>query len=185
MKFIDKALRCWRVSEALKLLPDNYNRVFDIGCHDGYLLNRINNGKIYIDGCDPYCKILNPHAKSKIFSVSFPSKIGNSKLRGPYDVIFALAVFEHFTKIDLTKSSRKINSMLSKNGRLIVTIPSPLADKILDFLLFLKLIDGQELHQHTSLDVNVLINYFSKNFRLKHKKKFQFGLNNILVFEKK
>ena len=44
MKLIDKVLRQWRVNVAIKALPAKVNKVFDIGCDDGYLLNMIDDG---------------------------------------------------------------------------------------------------------------------------------------------
>ncbi len=104
--------------------------------------------------------------------------------RGLYDAIFALAVFEHFAEKDLIESSHRIAEMLSDRGRLIVTVPHPCVDTILDVLKFLKLIDGQALEEHHGFDPQSLVVVLSKTLRLKSKKTFQLGLNNLFVFEK-
>lgn len=184
MKLIDEVLRSWRVSMAIKAMPIEVNRAFDIGCDDGYLLNRIDDGKILLDGCDPRLNIELSLPRSKLMQGFFPSVLDAQAHRGPYDAIFALAVFEHFTEEDLIKSSQKIAEMLSDNGKLIVTVPHPLVDKILDVLMFLKLIDGQALEEHHGFDPNSLLTILSQHLKLKSKKTFQLGLNNLFIFEK-
>jgi hypothetical protein len=51
--------------------------------------------------------------------------------------------------------------MISPNGRLIITIPHPFVDKILDVLIFLHLIEGQEIEAHHGFDLEALLGYFS------------------------
>lgn len=184
MKWFDKVLRRWRVNAALKVMPDEVNAVFDIGCDDGYLLNRVNSGKMCLEGCDPRLPTSTSSPGFKLSQGFFPSVLDNDEHHGPYDAIFALAVFEHFTEDDLLNSSHRITEMLSDHGRLIVTVPHPFVDKILDVLMFLKLIDGQALEEHHGFDPEDLVNILSRHFRLVTRKKFQLGLNNLFVFEK-
>ncbi len=105
-------------------------------------------------------------------------------MQASYDAIFALAVFEHFSDNDMRQSASVIAKMLSPKGRLIVTIPHPFVDKILYFLVSLHLIEGQKLDEHHGFDPNILLTYFSDFLRLVKHEKFQFGLNNVLVFER-
>jgi len=74
--------------------------------------------------------------------------------------------------------------MLSDNGQLIVTVPHPFVDKILEGLMLLKLIDGQALEEHHGFDPKSLVTLLAKHLQLKSRKTFQFGLNNLFVFEK-
>lgn len=184
MKFLDKALRWWRVGVALKTVPANVAAVFDIGCDDGYLLRKFKDSNLRLDGCDPRLSISSITANSNLYQGYFPSVLSGVQLNGVYDVFFALAVFEHFTEDDLDKSSLMISKMLSENGLLIVTVPHPFVDKILDILLYLRLIDGQALEEHHGFDPESLISILSNHLRLKKRDKFQLGLNNIFVFEK-
>lgn len=184
MKLIDKLLRTWRVNVALKAVPNQVKAVFDIGCDDSYLLNRIDDGKMRLDGCDPRLAANSISPNSKLLQGFFPSVMQDSEHYGSYDIIFALAVFEHFTEADLTESSHRIAQMLNDTGRLIVTVPHPLVDNILDVLMFLKLIDGQALEEHHGFDPDTLAIVLSNELKLKTREKFQFGLNNLFVFEK-
>ena len=137
-----------------------------------------------LDCCDPRLGSSCFLPNRKLLRGFFPSVMSDHKQYGPYDAIFALAVFEHFTEEDLIESSQKISEMLSSGGRLIVTVPHPFVDKILDVLLHLRLIDGQALDEHHEFDPKSLIDILSKHLRLKSKKTFQLGLNNLFVFEK-
>lgn len=184
MKFLDKALRWWRVGVALKAVPANVTAVFDIGCDDGYLLRKFKGSNLRLDGCDPRLRISSITANSDLYQGYFPSVLSGVQLNGVYDVFFALAVFEHFTEDDLDKSSLMISKMLSENGLLIVTVPHPFVDKILDVLLYLRLIDGQALEEHHGFDPESLVSILSNHLRLKKRDRFQLGLNNIFVFEK-
>jgi hypothetical protein len=74
--------------------------------------------------------------------------------------------------------------MLSPKGRLIITIPHPFVDKILAVLSFMHLIEGMALDEHHGFDPDALLTYFSGSLRLVKCGRFQFGLNNIFVFER-
>jgi hypothetical protein len=108
--------------------------------------------------------------------------MSNQLQQQKYDVIFALAVFEHFTEEALENSSKKIAEMLTDQGLLIVTVPHPFVDKILDLLQIFKLIDGQALEEHHGFDPRSLSEVLSKHLILKDHKQFQFGLNNLYIF---
>ena len=75
--------------------------------------------------------------------------------------------------------------MLKDDGRLIVTVPHPFVDNILDILMALRLIDGQALEEHHGFDPDSLVDVLSKGLVLKNRRKFQLGLNNVFIFEKK
>jgi hypothetical protein len=184
MKLIDRVLRSWRTSVAISALPSQVNSVFDIGCDDGYLLNKIDDGKILLYGCDPRLQDECSVPRSKLFCGFFPNVLNCDEFSNSCDAIFALAVFEHFSEVDLINSSRKISEILSDRGLLIVTVPHPFVDKILHILMALRLIDGQALHEHHGFNPSTLINIFSRHLFLREKKTFQLGLNNLYVFEK-
>lgn len=183
MKFLDRCIRYWRVRVALNNLPKPLENVFDIGCDDGYLLRKLGPITKRQDGVDPRLPAARIGDNSEIRKGYFPAAIANHQMQGSYDVIFALAVFEHFSEEDLRQSASVISRMLSPEGRLIVTVPSPFVDRILDVLTFLHLIEGQALEEHHGFDPDQLRVYFSGSLRLVEHKKFQFGLNNVFIFE--
>jgi 2-polyprenyl-3-methyl-5-hydroxy-6-metoxy-1,4-benzoquinol methylase len=184
MKFLDKFIRNWRVNVALKNQPKIMENVFDIGCDDGYLLQKLSHITKRQDGIDPRLNTGAISPNSEIKKGFFPSAIEEHQIQGTYDAIFALAVFEHFSEKDIQQSASVIARMLSPEGRLIITVPHPFVDKILDVLLFLHLIEGQALEEHHGFDPETLLGYFSNSLRLIKRERFQFGLNNVFVFEK-
>lgn len=184
MKLTDKILRYWRVTVALRHLPKCTDTVFDIGCDDSYLLKKLQPITKRQDGIDPRLHSGHIENNSELIKGYFPSSIHKKQLNGSYDVIFALAVFEHFLESDLRESAFTISKMLSKEGRLIVTVPHPFVDKILDLLVRMKLVDGQALDEHHEFDPGKLAFYFSDFLELAAHKRFQFGLNNIYIFKK-
>lgn len=184
MKLLDKFIRSWRVKIALKNTPKTMHKVFDIGCEDGYLLKKLAASVKRRDGVDPSINSNLITIDSEVRKGYFPAAIEDHQLQGCYDAIFALAVFEHFSELDLKNSVAVILKMLSPNGRLIITVPHPFVDVILDVLKFFHLIDGQALEEHHGFDPDELVKYFSASLKLIKREKFQFGLNNIFVFER-
>jgi 2-polyprenyl-3-methyl-5-hydroxy-6-metoxy-1,4-benzoquinol methylase len=184
VKLLDKFIRYWRVSVALNNRPILMGNVFDIGCHDGYLLRKLSHITERQDGVDPRLSANSISPTSEIKKGFFPSVIEDYQMRGAYDAIFALAVFEHFSEKDIQQSAIVISRMLSPEGRLIITVPHPFVDKILDVLIFLHLIEGQALEEHHGFDPEALLGYFSDSLRLVKRERFQFGLNNVFVFER-
>lgn len=185
MKFLDKLIRRWRVDIALRNIPAGAKSAFDIGCDDGYLLNRLDKSIVQRDGIDPRLAADTHVAGGELARGFFPADLSARQLGSSYDVMFALAVFEHFSEEDLQASTDAINRLLSENGRLIVTVPHPLVDKILDVLMYLRLIDGQATEEHHGFDPDSLADIFAKNMRVIEKKSFQFGLNKLFIFGRK
>jgi hypothetical protein len=185
MKTLDKVLRSWRVRKALAETPADVTAVFDIGCDDGFLLAAIPGDGVRRDGCDPLARPGTGADGSTILKGTFPAAVSEagSYRSGEYDAVFALAVFEHFTAEDLRSSSPVIADMLSDRGRLIVTVPHPLVDRILHVLMFLRVIDGQEVHEHHGFDPRTLASELP-DLRLVRRRRFQLGLNHLFVFER-
>jgi 2-polyprenyl-3-methyl-5-hydroxy-6-metoxy-1,4-benzoquinol methylase len=182
MMLLDNFIRYWRVRVALKNRPEIMENIFDIGCDDGYLLQKLSHITKRQDGIDPCTNISSVSNHSEIKKGFFPLAIKDYQMQASYDAIFALAVFEHFSESEIRQSASVINRMLSPQGRLIITIPHPFVDKILDVLISLHLIEGMKLDEHHGFDPDALLTYFSGSLRLVKRGTFQLGLNNIFVF---
>lgn len=184
MKFLDKLLRAWRVKVAIREMPDKIVNIFDIGCNDGYFLRQMAGKTIRQDGCDPRLTSTQINSNSRLLKGFFPNVIEENEVNDTYDVISGLAVFEHFSEEDLQKSATVLAKMLSPQGLIIITIPHPFVDKILDILFLLRLVDAGIIDGHHAFSPDDIIKYFSPHLSLVKKRKFQFGLNNIFVFRK-
>lgn len=173
------------MSVSLKVIPKSAGVFFDIGCDDAYLLKKLSTRATRLDGCDPALDTSITLQNSTLLKGYFPDVVSNQLQQQKYDAIFALAVFEHFTEEALENSSNKIAEMLMDHGLLIVTVPHPFVDKILDLLQIFKLIDGQALEEHHGFDPRSLSEVLSKHLILKDHQHFQFGLNNLYIFMKR
>lgn len=185
MKFLDKVIRYWRVKVALRHVPAGIRSAFDIGCDDGFLLRQLDRPRIIKEGVDPRLeanRLLQDG--TQLLKGYFPKCVEEEQLRGPYDVIFALAVFEHFSEEDIACSASAISKLLTPEGKLIVTVPHPFVDRILDVLMFVRLIDGQATEEHHGFDPDDLVKRLSSSMKLVRRERFQFGLNNLFVFGK-
>lgn len=182
MKPLDRFLRAWRTDVAVRAAPASMQAVLDVGCGDGYLLGRLAADRR--DGLDPTLESDRDETGICLRRGWFPRDLTAFSLTGPYDAIFALAVFEHLSEADLQLARQTIPGLLKPGGRLIITVPHPLVDRILDLLIFLKLIDGQAVHEHHGFDPARLGELASVQLTLVSRTRFQLGLNNLLVFER-
>jgi predicted SAM-dependent methyltransferase len=102
-----------------------------------------------------------------------------------FNAITLLAVLEHIPTSQQNQLAKDCYEYLKPKGRLIITVPSPQVDQILEVLLKLKLIEGMSLEEHYGYKPEHTEQIFaSPQFRLIHKEKFQLGLNNLFVFER-
>lgn len=184
MKFLDKFLRQWRISVAMRHVPETMEYVYDIGCDDGYLINQLKPYTTRQDGVDPCLGKDLISSNSSLKKGYFPSVIDQSQMQEKYNAIFALAVIEHFSENDILSSGPVIAKMLSPKGRLIISVPHPFVDKILHVLSLLNLVDADTLDEHHGFDPALLPVYLADSLKLVKHKKFQLGLNNIYVFER-
>lgn len=182
MKALDKFLRAWRTQVALAQAPTVMQAVLDVGCGDGYLLKRLNAARR--DGLDPTLPEAQDSAGMRLRQGWFPADLESLGMTGPYDAIFSLAVFEHLDDQAIGAARTCLPGLLKPGGRLIISVPHPFVDRILDVLMFLRLIEGQAVHEHHGFDPAELRALASDGLRLASKTTFQLGLNNLFVFEK-
>lgn len=181
MKTLDHVLQRWRIAKAQPYIPSGA-RVLDIGCGDGALFRQL---KSYIGqgvGIDPDLDRTVDMKYYTLISGQFPQDLPESPL---FDVITMLAVLEHIPLEQQSRLAMECMHLLKPQGHLVITVPSPMVDPILDLLRFVRLIDGQALEEHYGFDPHQTPSIFSVESMVLHKaKKFQLGLNNLFVFKK-
>jgi SAM-dependent methyltransferase len=182
MRLLDRYLRARRIAMAAPYLPIGARRVLDIGCDDGFLLRRLPPGPRALQGIDPRLAADGGEGLT-LGKGCFPQDLGRLGLAGPYDAVFALAVFEHFDEGGLRQAADAVPGLLSPGGRLIITVPHPWVDAILDVLIALRLLDGTAAEEHHGFDPRALPSLFP-GLTLAAHRRFQLGLNNLYVFEK-
>ncbi|MBI5944975.1 MAG: methyltransferase domain-containing protein [Chloroflexi bacterium] len=180
MRIGDYLIQAWRMSVASRWIVRN-SRVLDIGCHQGeffeYLAKKISPSV----GIDPLLEREGTQGSHELLKL-----ILDGQLPFPddsFDAVVLLATIEHMqNKSVVAKESFRL---LRPGGRVVITVPSLMVDKILDVLVILRLVDGMSLEEHHGFMPDELPKIFMREgFKPLAGRKFQFGLNNLFVFEK-
>jgi SAM-dependent methyltransferase len=181
VKPLDRLGQNWRIAKARRyILPGS--RVLDIGCADGALFraagSRIRDGI----GIDPQAGVAATEGGFRLIAGNFPKDVGEPQ---PFDAIVALAVLEHVPLDEQPAFASACHRLLNPGGRVIITVPSPVVDRIVHIEQALGLADGMELHQHFGFDPAQTIPLFrTAGFRLETARSFQLGLNHLFVFRR-
>lgn len=157
------------------------SRVLDIGCHQGEFLFWLGEKITPSIGFDPLCAETSNSGGHQFFAQTFQE--GLPLEQNSFDAVTLLATLEHIH--EKSGVARESARLLRTGGRVIITVPSPLVDRILDFLIKLRIVDGMSLEEHHGFLPDELPGIFiPAGFRLRKQQKFQFGLNNLFVFER-
>lgn len=181
MKKLDIYLQNVRISKARQFVKQG-DVVLDIGSHDGVMFEKFQGLMSKGTGVDPSLTKVVEGSNYKLIPGYFPDVCTPGE---KYDVITMLAVLEHIPTDKQKQLAKDCAAFLNKGGRVIITVPSPQVDMILDILTTLKIIDGMAIHEHYGFKPKDTLSIFDpSDFKLLHKESFQFGLNNLFVFEK-
>ncbi len=173
-------MRKWRYSVAVPFIDDGCD-LLDIGGFDGSFLKLVYE-KIHSGVCiDPYLEEKN-NGKIAFIKVRFDGELPFPD--GSFNAITMFAVFEHLgeqRKLIAAESYR----VCKKGGVVLLTVPSSAVDTILKILMRMRLIDGMSTEEHENFNAVATVGIFEgAGFQLKRWSKFQFGLNNLFVFQK-
>lgn len=183
MYYVDRYLQKARIKKARKYIR-NGQKILDIGSNQGeffdfYLKKGI---KLTGVGIEPLNTDIIKKENYYIINDFFPSLKLKDK---DFDLAILLAVLEHIPMDIIPSFAQSIYESLNKGGKLIITVPSPQVDRILEVLAFFRIIKGMSLEEHYGYDVKQTISLFeSAGFKTIENTTFQFGLNNLFVFEK-
>ena len=176
---MDRLFQNIRTKKVLSKLEKG-NTILDIGCNENelYFNEILKYFKNYI-GLD--IRIPNHN------SMSFVRYFVKDKLpfkKGSFDAVSMMAVFEHLESKEA--AIKEIYRILKKNGRLIMTVPSPKAGYVIRLLAFFKLISKELADEHKNLmnkhQIRKLL--VKTGFRNVEISKFEFGLNYLIYTEK-
>jgi SAM-dependent methyltransferase len=179
MRIGDYLIQRWRMTAAAPWIQEG-SRILDIGCHQGEFIKMLGQKIAPSVGLDPLYQGKTEDGGHRFLRQEF--RPGMPFEDGSFDAVVLLATIEHMQeKSAIAKESGRL---LKKDGRVVITVPSLLVDKILSILLWLGLVDGMSLEEHHGFSPDELQAIFlPEGFRLKKKQKFQFGLNNLYIFE--
>ena len=101
------------------------------------------------------------------------------------DTIVSLAVIEHVEFDEALSIFQKFKKILNAHGRVLLTMPTPLAKPALELLALLRILDKRNIAEHK--------HYWSKNeiyalakktgFVVKKYQTFQVGFNQLVILE--
>jgi 2-polyprenyl-3-methyl-5-hydroxy-6-metoxy-1,4-benzoquinol methylase len=181
VKLLDRILQRWRITKVRPYLPPG-TRVLDIGSADGALFQRLSGLSPDSLGIDPTLTGEIRVGRCRLLPGFFPADMPDVP---PFDAITMLAVLEHFPATAYAPLREGCVRFLRPGGRVLITVPAPAVDRILEILKALRLVDGMSLEEHHGYDVRQTAGIFCPpEFRLVCHRKFQLGLNHLFVFER-
>jgi SAM-dependent methyltransferase len=159
------------------------SRVCDIGCgHGAEFLRRLDGHIGFSVGLDYQALNGNPDVRLVRCDITRGLPLCN----GQFDHAVMLAVFEHLEnpRPILAECSR----ILAPGGSLIMTWPQPMVDPVLDLLHGLGFVSKEMesgMHQER-MPLGTILSMLSEvAFERPYHRKFEFGMNNLLVCYKK
>ena len=180
MNWLDHFLQRRRIAQARPFLSAGA-RVLDIGSADGALFQAVDFLGAGCLGIDPTLRQSVAGKNYKLVPGFFPLDMPDA---GPFDAVTLLAVLEHFPAAACAELAEGCHQFLKPGGKVIITVPSPRVDRILAVLQKLRLVHGMSLEEHHGYEVRRTPEIFGPpRFRLVCHRTFQFGLNNLFVFE--
>lgn len=170
--FVDRIVAKYRLGKVLKYVEVN-DVVLDFGCGSNsfllnYVKNKIKNG-VGIDYDVENRKEGNIEYIKFMFDKKLPFK------DGIFDKVFLLAVLEHIDIKIVNNLFLELGRILKKDGKIILTTPTPRSKSVLEFLAYkLKIISGNEIRDHKK--------YYDKNEMMLLAKKTKFEVSRYILF---
>ena len=181
MKPFDKLIRDWRISKAAPYVKTG-SRVLDIGSADGALFQRYEPVMGEGLGIDSGLEQPIEGRNWRLIKGWFPEDLPDSE---PFDVITMLAVLEHIPPTEQATMAREVALRLKPGGHLVITVPSPMVDPIVDALIKLRVMRAVGFEQHWGFDPTTTPEVFAPGgLAVAKARRFQLGLNNLYVLRK-
>ena len=183
---LSRYLESKRLSMARKWITGRY--ILDLGCCQAKLLDSEHNQIDYvgIDNSEELIQFNGRRYPAHSFINADLNKIpeiqnhlGNKK----FSTVLLLAVIEHLDNPEHLMTF--VTSLLSPNGRIIITTPHPLSEHMIDigakFRLFAK--EGIDQHKPLMSRADLAVMADKLDLKLIHYKPFSFWLNQLIVFQ--
>ena len=180
MKQGDVILQRWRIRMAARHLPQGAH-VLDIGCSDGLLFSVLNGRIASGVGVDDD-SVPKDYGGFRFIRGRAPDDLPSGET---FDAITMLAVLEHIPTDGQRSLAEDCWALLKDNGQVICTVPSPKVDTLIHLGKRLRILDGMQEDEHYGFEPSHTVQLFvDRGFTLLRARRFQFGLNNLFVFDK-
>ena len=181
MNKVDRLLQHRRIAEALRWMPAG-GHVLDIGCADGALFRQASSLIKSGIGIAPDAPSEWPTGPYEFRQGTFPDALDGSDR---FDAIAMLAVVEHVPSEIRKTWFEMVTAVLNPGGRLIITVPAPAVDRLLDVGIRLHLLHGMDAESHHGFDPRVIPEELSMPaMHLLKASRFELGLNHLYVYER-
>ena len=159
-------------------------RVLDCGCGRGQILNMLNKNIEYtgVDSDVELIEYLNREYPNSDFICSTIENVLTNLENEKYDCIVMAAIIEHVEEPELL--IKNLKKLLTENGRIIVTTPNPIFEKLYEFGAKIGFFDHHADEDHEKLISMNSLKKFSENSNLSIIRfyKFLFGANQIIIY---
>lgn len=179
MRLLDRVLQKWRARKARRWIRDG-SKILDIGCHQGEFLLALGNRIGPSVGLDP---LATPYERGNVRISAEPFRKPLAFPDASFDAIVMLATLEHIR--DKQPLVEECARLLRQGGRLIITVPSKLVDRIVDVLVRFRLADGMSLDEHHGYEPLDTPKVFELGgFAVEHHGRFQLRCNHLFVLKR-
>ena len=178
-KPLDSLLEYLRFTKVMPYIPKGAI-LLDVGTGDGAFLHYLNGHFQHAIGIDAHLTQSADFGTYRLMPGYFPDDFDAATT---FDVITMMAVAEHIPMAVFPSVADACWKYLKPRGQVVITVPHPRVDKLLDLLKQLKLVEGFSMHEHYGFNPNCLPDIFHR-WKLIKRKRWGFGCNNLFVFEK-
>lgn len=179
-KPLDSILEYLRFTKAEPYIPKGA-RLLDVGTGDGNFLRYLDGNIRTAVGIDPHLTKSIDFGKCSLVSGYFPDDFESDT---PFDVITMMAVAEHIPMAVFPGVAEACWKYLKPGGQIVLTVPHPRVEKLLDLLKTLRIVEGFSMHEHYGFDPECLPDIFNR-WTLTKRERWGLGLNNLFIFERR
>ena len=181
-KSLDSILEYLRFTKVEPYIPKDVH-LLDIGTGDGNFLRYLSGHLHAAVGIDAHLTQAVEFDTCRLIPGYFPHDFREDETL--FDVITLLATVEHIPMDVLPRVVDACWKYLKPCGNVIITVPHPRMDGLLDLLKALRLVEGFSIHEHYGFDPGYLLTIFNSNrWKLLKRERWGFGCNNLFIFEK-
>lgn len=172
----------WR-QRLTKVRPYLKGRVLDIGCGHAQLIRALSPQQSYT-GVEVQADVVERLQAQYPFHRFIAADLNQgcpALSNGAYDTIVMLAVIEHLHNPETLLD--QLGPALADDGRMAITTPTPLGDRILHIGRYIGLFNRERVEEHEKLyNKGELMRLLSEHrFAVEHYATFEFGLNQLVV----